>query len=834
MTQRLFRRNKLVLAISLSLAPYAAFAADAAAAPANPAPASADQPTTLEQIIVTGTASGRRKIDASYSVTSVNDEQIKQANPKSTADLLKVSPGLWPESTGGQTGANIEIAGIPGGGDAPYFTVQINGSPIYGTPTLSFFEGTSAFRLDDTVERAEIIQGGPSVVFADGQMGASANFILKTGTAKPSGDVGLTLGTGGLKRVDGFYGFQVAPGWYGSFGGFYRQNNGVRDPQFKADDGGQFTATLAHDMDNGSIMLYARVLDDKNQFITPIPMIQSGASHFSAYPGFDPLKSTYYSTALQHVTLPGWNGAGSVNANLADGRGAQMGFIGGNIDLEFGEGWKMQDRFLIDSGNMDTNALFSGSNPLSLGDELASLGTSAAAASVSYVGGGAVNANQSVISQGWWHIEKHLENFNNDLRFSKKIFPGNTLTAGLYLAHYTMRDTWSLGNQMLMSNTPNATPITVKYTKDGQTYYATDAQGFLGYGGYNIAQNGVGNNHALYLSDSWKVDQWLFDASARREHEGMYNNVCNFASTGAGGLDGNPNTLYDNNFNICNGTYTRYDNSQNLTSWTVGANYEFNPHTSAYVRANKGGHFNDFDNGVRGNNPASPLQTMNNLEAGFKYQSSLFYADVSVYQKKFDGLPYTPTDGKGVPLKDANGNNLTQIYGSEAKGVNFRGSVSPIENLTFTLVGNYMDGHYTNNNSCFVYTDLNGTSQCAPINGQQLQRQPKVHYAFTPSYKFVTGWGDLTVYATDTYVGQHTQDQSGLQQLGTYNTLDFGVVANIGSAWQLRMQGTNMTNTIGLTESNSRIFGNNAGNNGVILARPLEGREVNVQLKYKF
>ena len=57
---------------------------------------------------------------------------------------------MWPESTGGQTGANIEIAGFPGGGDAPYFTTQLMGSPLYGMPTLSFFETTSIFRLDDT------------------------------------------------------------------------------------------------------------------------------------------------------------------------------------------------------------------------------------------------------------------------------------------------------------------------------------------------------------------------------------------------------------------------------------------------------------------------------------------------------------------------------------------------------------------------------------------------------------------------------------------------------------------------------------------------------------
>ena len=33
-------------------------------------------------------------------------------------------------------------------------------------------------------------------------------------------------------RVDGFYGFPIAEGWYGSVGGFYRASDGVRDPEF--------------------------------------------------------------------------------------------------------------------------------------------------------------------------------------------------------------------------------------------------------------------------------------------------------------------------------------------------------------------------------------------------------------------------------------------------------------------------------------------------------------------------------------------------------------------------------------------------------------------------
>jgi hypothetical protein len=59
------------------------------------------------------------------------------------------------------------------------------------------------------------------------------------------------------------------------------------------------------------------------------------------------------------------------------------------------------------------------------------------------------------------------------------------------------------------------------------------------------------------------------------------------------------------------------------------------------------------------------------------------------------------------------------------------------------------------------------------------------------------------------------------------------VIANVQKNWQLRLQGTNVTNELGLTESNSRIFGT-AVSGGVILARPLEGREINFQVKYLF
>ena len=845
MQQTTLIRYALSVAIAAALAPALSHAQEAAPveqAPAEQAPAqpatSQQEATTLDTVVVTGSAAGGvKKIAASDNLVTAKAEQIKHATPKSTADLLKISPGMWPESTGGQTGANIEIAGFPGGGDAPYFSTLLMGSPVYGMPTLSFFETTTLMRLDDTIESVEILQGGPSVVFADGQMGATANFFLKTGTEEPTGSIGVTYGDEGLYRLDGFAGFKVAEGWYGSVGGFWRTSDGVRSPGFKADEGGQLTATLAHDFDKGSMVLYARYLNDKNQFITPIPLIQTGSDSFSEYPGFDPLTDTYYSRAIQHVRLPTYPG-GPKDADLADGRGADMFFFGGNFDFSFDNGWSISDKFLFNEGDVDTNALFSGNNPATLNDMLYTTGTPggfnlpAGSATATYVGGGAVPLDQSVIQQGWWHIHKHLKSFNNDFRLSKELFEGNTLTIGFYINHYTMNDKWSLGNQMLMSNTPNATPITVSYVDGGQTYQRTDSQGFADFGGFHIAQHGSATNMALYLSDSWRVGKWLLDLSGRLENQDATNNVCNRSpvNPGAGGLDGDPNTLYDNNVEMCNGTYARTDYKKSHPAFTAGANYSFNDHMSMYGRVNTGGHFLDFDNGIRGSTTGNtpPMQKIRNYEIGFKYQSDLLYADISAYRRVFTGLQYQQTNGAGTPV----GNVLT--YGSDSKGINFIGALTPIENLRLQLVANYLDGEYTDFDACFPYVDINGVNQCAPIEGQQLQRQPKLRFMFTPSYKFVFDWGDIMPYVTYTHVGDHTQDQSGLQQLGSYHTVDFGVTSNVGENWQFNLRGTNMTNELGLTESNSRIFGSAASAGGVLLARPLEGREVNFQAKYSW
>src|SRR5262245_13991168 len=165
-------------------------------AQAQPAEQATGGGQQLQEVVVTGTTQAVKKLDASYSIVTASIEDIHMADPSSAAEIYKMSPGVWPEASGGQTGVNIDIAGFPlGGGDSPYFTTMIQGSPIYGAPALSFMDNSSMIRFDDTIERVEIVQGGPSALYGQGQPGATANFILRTGAEKQAGSFGVTFGS---------------------------------------------------------------------------------------------------------------------------------------------------------------------------------------------------------------------------------------------------------------------------------------------------------------------------------------------------------------------------------------------------------------------------------------------------------------------------------------------------------------------------------------------------------------------------------------------------------------------------------------------------------------
>ena len=81
------------------------YGASGATYAADQAATAGSENNALEEIVVTASAQGVKKLDASYNVVSASLEEIQNANPASAAEIFKLSPGIWPEASGGQTGS---------------------------------------------------------------------------------------------------------------------------------------------------------------------------------------------------------------------------------------------------------------------------------------------------------------------------------------------------------------------------------------------------------------------------------------------------------------------------------------------------------------------------------------------------------------------------------------------------------------------------------------------------------------------------------------------------------------------------------------------------------
>jgi outer membrane receptor for Fe3+-dicitrate len=380
-----------------------------------------------------------------------------------------------------------------------------------------------------------------------------------------------------------------------------------------------------------------------------------------------------------------------------------------------------------------------------------------------------------------------------------------------------------LGNNQLITASPNAQLIDLTLNNGVNV---TNAAGQLGATFFALNENWNGLNTALFLSDQWKMGPWLFDAGYRVERQKDHGTIENDTATD---LDSNPLHLYNKGVSVPNGTFNQgvscetsgnsecTDYSHTLGSWTLGTNYEITPHMAVFGRINEGVHFPGFDD-LRSGTPQN--QTMKNYELGYRLQTPQFYGVVDVYHRNFYGVPFQQfTSG---------GQSITATYGANSTGLNLETRYEPIEHLSIELSGDWMHAVYSH----FSSIDTSGTS----YNGLTLQRQPRLQFRLTPQYDMPLDWADLRVFMTYTHVGLRYSDIANQQVLPAYYTLDAGIVAELGKNFEIRLQGSNLTNQIGLTEGNARIaLGTGSGiTTNFEMARPIFGREANVQLRYKF
>ncbi len=726
----------------------------------------------MDEVVIQGTpgGAGLRKRDASFAITTLDATEIKQFSPASTANLLELVPGVWSESSGGVSGANIFVRGMPSSGDAPFVTIALNGGPIYGVETLSFLEQSTLFRLDETVEFSEAQRGGPSSVFSNGEPGMTVNFKLRKGSERTKGRIKYETSDYALQRVDGFVSGKLATGLYYMIGGYVSTSPGIRSTQFNAEEGRQLTVQLTRVYEGGMVNIFSRMTDDHGQWVLPMALNTGNDLGTFAQLG----------NATRFRTLPLNAQGDSATFDFAKGRGWNGSVSGLNATFDLGNGWVVRDNLTYTEGDANTFGFVPNGNPVLVDSLKNSLGRD----TIMTRGGEVLAGNEWVQNYGHWVVLKNLKSVNNDLSLNKR-FDAHNFTIGIYQAFWSANDFWTLGNHIPVHNVANGDVLESDIT-------AADvaAAGGGGPWNYGIQSAGDARVFAIYGADSWQMNPQLrIDIGYRWQKIDLQYTLDHGAI---------PDGTIDKDLSL---------SGQDM-AYTAAVNYDLNKSTGIFARFSRSYLFPQFDN-LREDkykvDDAGNLisNTFMQYEIGLKYDSR----PVSLFATGF-------MNNVDVFDSDVGSVRAPALLTTQTKGLELDGALA-LGDLVIRAVGTFQSG------------TIKDADVDTAVIGNSIWRQPNVQFRVSPSYTLDLGKFKLNIYGAYRMVGKRWDSRSNVFQLDSYSKLDLGFSLSTGGGLAFGLHIDNLTDSEGLTEGDPR---DPTAANG----RPIFGRSIKISVAQDF
>lgn len=815
------------------------FAAAASAALLSAMPAfAADAPADVEELIVTARAGAeQRKVEASYAITTINEEKLRMQSPVSVAEALKNVPGFWVEASGGEAGANIRARGIPLEGYSA-IAMQEDGAPIQHDGGLGFLNSDFSFRMDETIQRMEVVRGGPSSIFTSYAPGGVVNYITRKGSDQFEGLVKAQVGDYGLARGDFWIGAPVA-GFRVGLGGFYRVSDGVRDPGYRADEGGQIRFSVGRDFERGSFDFNVKHLDDNTIFYLGVPLTFDAGGDTAQVPGFDALHGTFPGPETSHFTFR--SNRGPYDFDLTRGADVKLTQSTFNFKYELGGGWEIQDTLRYRTSDVARAGMFP-NTPIAAAARLAQIQASLPAAlgatSVQYRfvnAPGEVfdvanqNGNGLVMDASMREQDITLDEWINDFRLLNSIEVGgqvHNLALGLYYAK--VEETFfQTGASALVDVQDNARLLDlVALNAAGQVVANITEGGISRYGlQFNNAE-GESDTIALYASDEWQVnDQLRIDLGFRWERIEMSGRNERSATINLGQSP----TLADDQVLSGTGVFDPLDRSFDGWGATVGLNYQFRPNLGAFARYTYGFRLPSLGDFLTSPTRTDPRrQGIDLAEAGIKFDQPRFSVYATAFYTGFDSQSFSETR-----FDAATGTfvSRTEFTSTTSYGVELESTIRPTEWFDITLMGTAQDPRFgdfkfnTNVGGVLVPTDYSNNMQI---------RAPKVSGRITPGFNLLAG--KLRVEGDLQYFGKRFSDAANTLIIPDYFLVNAQVRYNVTDDLTIYAYGTNLTNEIGLTEGNPRAGQFVSGEAGAkyYLGRPELGRAFRAAVLYRF
>lgn len=778
----------------------------------------------MEAIVATAQQAPRQKLETSVAITTLQPRDIEREAPRSTADLLKVIPGFYVESSGGEVGGNLFARGLPADGSFRYVALLEDGMPVYDSTELSFINADIFVRVDNNIRQIEAVRGGSAALFSSNAPGGIVNFISKTGGPAHSGIFTARGAQAGLAKLDfNVNGPLSESGWNYSLGGFYRYDGGIRDPGFAASNGGQIKANVTREYDTGHIRIYGKFLNDRNVFYLPLPLRNPEDPEFVE--GF-PEDGTLTSDAGDEVTIPEPRG-GSRTLNLSDGQKQTGGSILVDAGKEFGDGWSVSNAFRYMDVEQVHNAMVPGS--MMDADEWAQgfVDDTPGAADfrLTYAGSGETfSTPNGLVNLGLqWEVTKPMTNVSDQISI-RKVMGDHSVRFGGYFGHYTADNFWMFSDQATeIANAPRLVDLEILGPGGDVVRRVTD-DGFRQY--WSLYVNGEGDVDlaALFAGGEFALSENLdADVGFRYEWDSFTQMVELTDSFDIGPTDA------EQGLSFGTGEFITHEGTFDDWAVSVGGNYRATDRVSLYARGTRGYKMPILDQLLflaEGSDPESELQPEEiiQVEGGVKVGSPRLGLSAVAYWLSLRDFPIS--DAQILP--DGSTAFVT-IFAGEAVTIG-----SEIEIVAAPTPNLRLNGSFTFQRPEFEELNVTSDGELESLAGNQVRRIPKV---IADVGAEVDVGGNLTLLGGWSFIGQRYSNNENTIELDAYNLFD------LGAEYRLPLAGVTLSLDVAnvadagpeaLTEGNPRVDEFLGAQNTLFFARPVLPRRVTAGVSYEF
>ncbi len=797
------------------------------------ASAATSEANSGDTVIVTGRAGSglRTKINTSYSITTIDEESLRMQAPTSVTEAMKSVPGFWVEASGGEASGNIRARGIPVDGFGSV-TLLEDGIPVQHDPALGYLNGDQAFRLDETIDRIDVVRGGPSSILYSNAPAGAINFRSREIGDKAAGSIKQTLGDYGLTRTDFWVSSPLSNGWGASLGGFYRADHGVRNPGFSPEHGGQLRLRLTKEIENGRITIDAKKLDDTVPLYLGIPMRTYADGSIKAIPGFDGNYGTVAGPQTQISNMKMANGA-NYKFDNAEGTHVNRNQFNVKFDNALDNGWRINDSFRYSSTDTTRNGVFPNglySTSTFLAGNASNLNRLPGATSLglemaNQPGTKYVDPNGLMIVGGLRGLTLPVTETVNDLRINRQFDLGgqkHDVTAGFYLANFEQKFNRYSSTVLLGAQSQAPVLDLVGYDATGKKIGALTDKGIYRYGYEWANASGKSATQAYYLLDEWQVDDKLrLDGGLRYEKVNVKGTTERTQSVDMG-------SYATSNMLIGTGIFDAYDKTFDKTAYTLGANYQLEKNSGVFGRWTQAFRLPNLSSFITSPTATPITQTMDLGEVGYKYRGLNFDLYSTLFYTKYNNVAYT---NYVFTLNNSSSTAQTGYANTKTLGLELEGKayLSNWADLGFTAT--LQDPKYDN----LTYTDkVSNQPVVRDYKGNQLIRVPKTSYRLVPGVNLMEG--KLRLQVAYEFEGARFVDAANTVRLPGYSVFNFSGRYQFNKQTSVFAYVDNLTNSQGLTEGNPRAGELQSADAlaNTFIARPLLGRTVRVALKYDF